>query len=288
MAEAIQAKQILTRVKHDEYFGLSYNMNLYRGCQHGCIYCDSRSSCYQLGELSHIRYKENAIDLLTRELHGKKMRGTIGFGAMNDPYMPIEKEMGLSRKALGIISRFRFPVHILTKSDLVLRDIDLIKSIGEVYSAVSFTITTANHKLCKIIEPGAPDTEARFAAIRTLRDKGIYTGLFVMPVLPFINDTLENIDSLFKMAIDNGAQYMIPYFGLTLREGSRDYFYDKLDKHFPGLKNQYHKHFGTFYECNSPNAKKLYEHFYNLAEKHGIATKMTFYQPKEHDQLSLF
>lgn len=288
MAEAVLAKHILSRVKDDQYFGLSYNMNLYRGCQHACIYCDSRSSCYQLGNLSNIRYKKNAIELLTNELKGKKLRGTIGFGAMNDPYMPIEKEYQLTRKALTTIDRFRFPVHILTKNDMVLRDTDILTSIGEVYSAVSFTITTANNDLCKLIEPGATDTSTRFRAISKLRNQGIYTGFFVMPILPFINDTTENIEQLVKMAVDSGAQYMVPYFGLTLREGSREYYYNKLDAHFPGLKKEYIKKFGTSYECLSPDVKKLYDRFYNLANKYEIPTKIAFYKPLSNEQLKLF
>src|SRR5204862_216106 len=157
-------KTILSSIKPgaDTWFGLRYNMNLYRGCQHGCIYCDSRSDCYKLGDLSDIRIKENALQLLEKELKGKRERGTIGFGSMNDPYMPIEKETELTHNALKIVNRYRFPVHIITKSNLVTRDIDLLKETGKVYAAISITITTVDDKLSKIIEPGAPTSSQRF------------------------------------------------------------------------------------------------------------------------------
>lgn len=288
MAEPIRAKQILGRVKNDPYFGFMYNMNLYRGCQHGCIYCDSRSTCYQLGDLRHIRYKENAIELLNKELQGKRKRGTIGFGSMNDPYMPAEKDFQLTRKALEVIYRYRFPVHILTKSDLVCRDVDVLKDISKVYSAVSFTITTADNKLAKVLEPGAPDSGNRFKALATLRKQGIYAGINLMPVLPFINDTAENLTELLKMAVDAGAEYVLPFFGLTLREGSRDYFYKALETHFPNLKSVYEKQFGTSYICNSLNSNNLYKIFYETINKQGIKSRMDFYKPDTPQQLSLF
>jgi DNA repair photolyase len=172
--EEIQAKSILSKVKNDSFFGLTYNMNLYRGCQHACIYCDSRSVCYQLGELSHIRYKGNAIELLKKELSKKKLKGTIGFGSMNDPYMPVESKMQLTRQALEVVSQHRFPVHIITKSNLVTRDIDLLSKISKVYAAISFTITTADDDLARIIEPNAPSPSSRFEALRLLSENNIY------------------------------------------------------------------------------------------------------------------
>jgi DNA repair photolyase len=152
MIEEIKAKTILNHVKQPEtWFGLKYNMNLYRGCQHQCIYCDSRSDCYRIEDFAKIQVKINALDLLEDVLPRKRVRGTIGFGSMNDPYMPVERDYRLTEKSLEIILVNEFPVHILTKSDLVLRDIELLMEISNVYAAVSFTITTADDELAKKI-----------------------------------------------------------------------------------------------------------------------------------------
>jgi len=289
MIKKIQAKSILSKVKgNDSWFGLTYNMNLYRGCQHACIYCDSRSTCYQLGELSDIRYKENAIELLTKELQGKKLRGTIGFGSMNDPYMPVERKMELTRKALEAVSYYKFPVHIITKSNLVVRDVDLLSKISKIYAAISFTITTADDELAKIIEPAAPSPSERFEAIRELNKKGIYTGITLMPVLPFINDTTHHIQQLIEKALDSGVKYIIPFFGLTLREGSREYFYSQLDKFFEGIKEKYVEAFGLSYSCNSPNADILYKLLYNEMSKYNVPKRMKFYTTEVPSQLKLF
>ena len=183
MIKEIQSKTILNHVKQPEpYFGLKYNLNLYRGCQHQCIYCDSRSECYQIENFADIHVKVNAIDLLTDALPRKRVRGTIGFGSMNDPYMPIERQYQLTRRALEVIAQHQFPVHMITKSDLVLRDLDLLREINQIYASVSFTITAADDELAKKVEPGAPPSSARFAAMRTLADAGIHTGIIVMPV----------------------------------------------------------------------------------------------------------
>ena len=288
MIEKIQAKSILSKVKGDTYFGLTYNMNLYRGCQHGCIYCDSRSTCYQLGNLSQIRYKENAIDLLTSELKSKKTKGTIGFGSMNDPYMPVEAKMKLTRQALEVIDYYKFPVHIITKSHLVMRDIDLLQKISNIYAAVSFTITTADDDLAKIIEPNASLPSQRFNAIKILNYYNIYCGITLMPILPFINDTEDHINQLINKIIESGARYIIPFFGLTLRDGSREYFYEQLDKSFPGIKEKYINRFGQSYNCNSPNADKLYHLIYGAMAKHGISKRMVFYKADGTKQMKLF
>lgn len=286
--QKIIAKTILSRIKQDDYFGILYNMNLYRGCQHGCIYCDSRSTCYQLGELSHVRVKENAITLLRKELKTKRKKGTIGTGSMNDPYMPIEKTEVLTRQALQVISDFHYPIHVITKGTLVLRDADIIKQISTTYAAVSFTITTSDNSLARILEPVAPATSDRFLALKTLRMKGIYAGITLMPLLPYINDNVENLREIITKASDCGAQYIIPSFGVTLREGSRDYFYTRLKQHFPGLKEKYVLQYGNSYMCNSEKVKKLYDVFYNLTQKMGIPTRMQFYKPPEDTQLKLF
>jgi DNA repair photolyase len=293
MIQEIYAKTILNHVKQpDTYFGLKYNMNLYRGCQHQCIYCDSRSECYQIENFADIHVKVNAVDLLADALPRKRVRGTIGFGSMNDPYMPIERKYKLCRRALEVIAQYQFPVHIITKSDLVLRDIDLLKEINQVYAAVSFTITAADDELARQIEPGAPLSSARFAAMRQLADAGIHTGVTMMPILPFIGDTEENITALVELAQQSGASYILPWFGMTLRTGSRDWYYDQLDQRFPGVKQKYVQQFGGRYECNSPHWRELDKVFQKRVYKYGIQTRMPIFTPekisKQGKQMRLF
>jgi DNA repair photolyase len=286
MATPIKAKTIVAAVKQDSWFGLKYNMNLYRGCQHGCIYCDSRSSCYGIENFEEIQYKENALELLKKELKGKRVKGTIGTGSMHDPYMPIEKELQLTRSALEIIKRHQFPVHVLTKSTLVLRDIDLLKEISKVYAAISITITTADDKLASIIEPYAPKPSERFAAIKELSDHGLYTGILLMPILPFINDNEENIRDIVYKAKEAGARYILPWMGVTLRDRQKAYFFKKLDKDFPGLRDVYIKNYGEAYFCPASNQKKLYELLKEECDKAGIKTKIDLYKSIEVEQLT--
>ncbi|MCL2290117.1 MAG: radical SAM protein [Bacteroidetes bacterium] len=290
MIQYIEAKSILSKLKtEDPYFGITYSMNLYRGCQHGCIYCDTRSECYGINDISNISVKKNALDLLVKELRSKKKnRATIGTGSMNDPYMPIEKELQITRKALKIIANNKFPIHIITKSSLPERDTDILQDISKIYAAVSFTITTANDTLSQKIEPHAPPTSERFKAMKSLAEKGIYTGVTLMPVLPFINDTTKNLTAIMQHAKESGASYILPMFGVTLRKGSREYFYNALDNDFTELKEKYQSHFGEQYECFSPNYKILKETFQELCIKLEINSRMKFYQPKTVQQLSIF
>ena len=262
MITEISAKTILNHVKQpDTWFGLKYNMNLYRGCQHQCIYCDSRSDCYRIDNFAEIQVKINALELLDDVLPRKRILGTIGFGSMNDPYMPVEKDYRMTRSALEIIKHHKFPVHILTKSELVLRDIDLLITIGELYTAVSFTITTSYDELAKKIEPGASLPSARFQAMRKLADSGILTGVTMMPILPFLEDSKENIKDILSMAKDSGASYIIPAFGVSLRPGSRDYYYQKLDLLYPGVKEKYIREYGDSYQCSVPEWRILNQVF---------------------------
>jgi DNA repair photolyase len=290
MSQYIQAKTILSSLKKgaDSFFGLRYNMNLYRGCQHGCIYCDSRSKCYGIENFTEIKIKQNSLELLEKELRSKREKGTIGFGSMNDPYMPIDKELQLSRKALQIIARHKFPVHLITKSDLVCRDIDILKEISQVYAAISVTITAASDVVSRQIEPGAPVSSQRFEAIRTLSNAGIYCGITLMPVLPYITDTPENIEQLIIKAKESGAKYILAVMGMTLREGQREYYYEQLDKRFPGLKENYQLRYGNDYSCNVPDHKKLWTVFETKCNKVGIPMRMQFFAPKEPIQKSLF
>ncbi len=293
MISEITSKTILNHVKQpDSWFGLKYNMNLYRGCQHQCIYCDSRSECYRLGDLAEIKVKTNSLELLADALPRKRMLGTIGFGSMNDPYMPVEKQYQLVRGALGIIYEHGFPVHMLTKSDLVLRDLDLLSEIKRTYAAVSFTITTVDDQLAALIEPGAPRPSARLKAMDTLAQAGILTGVTMMPILPFLEDDPEDIRIIIKQAASHGATYIIPAFGVTLRPGSREYYYRKLDAHFPGVKEKYVRTFGGRYECNVPNWHQLAGIFQEEIQAVGIASRIPVFQPRQRSgdqaQMPLF
>lgn len=290
MIKEIQAKVLLSHIKQpDTWFGLKYNMNLYRGCIHRCIYCDSRSECYQIEDFDgEVLVKVNAPELLRDELSRKRVKGVIGLGSMNDPFMPLPSPYDLTPSILKIIAEFKFPVHIITKSDRVLRVIDTLTEINEVYASISFTVTTADDALAAKVEPFASRPSARFAAMRTLADRGIQTGVTLMPVLPFIEDTPENITAIIEQAAANGASYVIPSMGMTMRDRQRAHYYDKLDELFPGLRQKYERRFGNQYSCTANDAERLYRLFYTLCEQYGIAPKMTPYEPQAATQLSLF
>lgn len=289
MPRTITTKTILSGLKNpDPWFGISYNMNLYRGCQHQCIYCDSRSVVYQLGDLSDIRIKENALQILEKELKSKRKRGTVGFGSMNDPYMPLEKKEQLVRGALKLLIKYRFPAHIITKSALVVRDVDLLKELSKTYMAVSVSITTISDELSRVIEPASPLSSVRLDTVRQLAEAGIYSGVTFMPQLPFINDSWEETEALILAAKQAGASYLLYAPGLTLREGSREYFYTKLDKHFPGIKEKYEKAFGNSYNCSSPIAKELYTKAQELCARIDLPLKMKHHTQDSPNQLSLF
>ena len=290
MIEHIEAKSILSPLKNgpDPYFGVSYNMNLYRGCQHQCIYCDTRSKVYGVGDLSHIRIKQNATELLEQKLKKLRKKGTISTGSMNDPYMPIERKNELTRKALSIIARYNYPIHILTKSNLVLRDIDLLLEIKKTYAAVSFSITSFDDSLSKILEPGAPPTSERLKAMQTLNQMGIYTGVILTPVLPFITDKKENISRIIHAVAKAGGKYILSWMSMTQREGQREYYYEKLDYHFSGIKEKYIKRFGNNYNCPATNVDVLYKTYNDLCQLNSINTRMDFYKPNNPKQLELF
>jgi DNA repair photolyase len=290
MIKEIQAKVLLSHAKQpDPWFGIKYGMNLYRGCQHQCIYCDSRSECYQIENFNdEVLVKANAIDLLRKELASKRVKGTVGTGSMNDPYMPLEGRLNLTGRALAVIAEFHFPVHVMTKSDLVLRDLDTLCQINRVYAAVSFTITTADDELGQMLEPGAPLISERFRALRTLAEHGIHTGVTMMPILPFIEDDEENIGRIVEQAHAHGAAYIIPWFGMSLRDRQRAYYYDKLDDLFPGLRQKYERTFGDQYHCAAPNADRLARVFNELCDRRGIATRMKWYEPITATQIKLF
>ena len=251
----------------------SNGMNLYRGCSHGCIYCDSRSKCYQMNhDFEDIEVKENALELLETALRRKRKRCMIGTGAMTDPYIPLEKKLGYTRKALLLIEKYGFGVALQTKSDLVLRDLDILRRINEKTKAVvQMTLTTADEKLCRIIEPNVSTANERFEALKALRNAGIPTVVWLCPVLPFINDTEENIRTILGMCVEAGVRGVLCFgMGLTLREGNREYFYKQLDIHFPRLKERYIRAYGNNYVVDSPRSAELMRLYHRICEENGI------------------
>ena len=248
-------------------------MNLYRGCTHGCIYCDSRSNCYQMNhEFEDIEVKENAIELLENTLRRKRKRCMIGTGSMSDPYMPLEAQLEYTRKALLLIEKYGFGATLITKSDRVLRDLDILKRINQKTKAVvQMTLTTADEALCKLVEPNVSTTKQRFEALKILRDNNIPTVVWLCPVLPYINDTEDNIRRILDMCVAAKVRGIICFgMGLTLREGNREYFYRQLDKSFPGLKERYIREYGNQYVINSPKSAELMRLFHRTCEQNGI------------------
>ena len=251
----------------------SNGMNIYRGCSHGCIYCDSRSKCYGMNHaFEDIEVKENAIELLEGALRRKRKRCMIGTGSMSDPYIPLEARLEYTRRALLLIEKYGFGVALQTKSCLVLRDLDVLKRInGKTKAVVQMTLTTADEALCKIIEPDVSTSKERFEALKILRDNGIPTVVWLCPVLPYINDTRENIRQILEMCVEAEVRGVICFgMGLTLREGNREYFYRQLDKSFPGLKERYVREFGYQYAVNSPRSNELMRLFHRVCEANGI------------------
>lgn len=248
-------------------------MNLYRGCQHGCIYCDSRSCCYQMDHpFEDVAVKENALELLADALRRKRRPCMIATGSMSDPYMPLEDRLRLTRRALELILRCGFGASVITKSDRVLRDLELWQAIhSRTKAVVQMTLTTFDPGLCRILEPGVCNTQARLAALRTLRDAGIPTVVWLCPILPFLNDTTENLDAILDGCIEAGVRGVICFgMGVTLREGSREYFYAQLDRSFPGLKEEYIRRYGGVYLLESPDSRALMTRFHRRCEAAGI------------------
>ena len=237
-------------------------MNIYRGCEHGCIYCDSRSRCYNMNHaFEDIEVKINAPELLEQALKHKRKRCMIGTGSMSDPYMPLEKELKLTRKCLEIADKYNFGFTLITKSDLVLRDLDLLKKINEkTKCVVQMTITTFDDELCRIIEPNVCVTSRRIEVLKILHENNIPTIVWMTPILPFINDNEENIMNILKACKKAGVYGIMTFgIGLTLREGDREYYYEKLDSYFPGLKNRYIRKYGNSYELKVPDEERLYK-----------------------------
>ena len=276
--EYIPAKTIVTRTKApSKWFGIDYNMNIYKGCCHGCIYCDSRSDCYGVERFDQVRAKENALEIIRNDLRRKTRRGVVGTGAMSDPYNPFEGELKLSRHALELCDAFEFGAAIATKSSLVERDIDVLESIAE-HSPVrlKITVTTADDDLAAKTEPYVSRPSDRFGTIKKLSAAGLYTGILLMPVLPFIEDNRDNIGEIIRRAEEAGVRFIYPAFGMTLRGNQRVWYYQKLNELFPGegLVEAYQKKYGEYYECISPHARKLWEYFSEECGRRRIVYRM--------------
>ncbi len=274
-------------------------MNLYRGCSHGCIYCDSRSKCYNMQhDFEDIEIKENAIELLETALKHKRKKCMIGTGSMTDPYIPLETEFQNVRKALSLIYENGFGFTVITKSDRILRDMDLLQKINEkTKCVVQMTLTTADEDLCRKIEPNVSTTKERFEVLKQMRDAGIPTVVWLSPILPFINDTWENISAILDMCIEAKVYGILCFdMGVTLRDGNREYFYRQLDKQFPGLKDKYIRIYGNQYIISSPDNKRLMKLFGKKCDEYGIVYKNdlifeylhTFEEKQSAEQMSLW
>ena len=273
-------------------------INLYRGCQYGCIYCDSRSECYHMDhDFEDIEVKENSLVLLKDALRRKRKPCMIGTGSMSDPYMPLEDELQYTRKALELIHRYGFGATLITKSDRVLRDLDLPKAINDkTKCVVQMTMTTYDEELCCKLEPGVCTTKARFEVLKTLRNAGIPTVVWLCPILPFINDTPENINGILDDCEEAQVKGIICFgMGVTLRTGNREYFYRQLDRHFPGLKAEYIRRYGDAYMLDSPRSRELMGLFHRRCQSAGILHDndrifqyLSQFEEKTMPQMSLF
>lgn len=290
MIKEVNAKSILGKCKRpSDWFGVKYIFNIYRGCEHQCIYCDSRSECYGIENFSDIIVKINSTELLGKQLASKRKKGLIGTGSMGDPYTISEKKYKLTRKALELISQFNYPVHITTKSNLVLRDIDILEEINKIYASVSMTITTTDGELARKVEPYAPLPMDRLKALGILSEIGICTSITMMPILPFIEDNEENIIDIVNKASFYGVKHIVPWLGMSLRDRQRAYYYAKLDKLFPGVRQKYEKRFKDMYKCSANNSRKLWSILGEACDKYNISLKMPTYEEKiTSTQLSLF
>jgi len=287
----VDAKGILTSS------GGHMGMNIYRGCSHGCIYCDSRSKCYQFTHaFEDIEVKRNAPELLEQALRSKRQKRMIGTGSMSDPYMHCEEQLGLTRKCLEIILRHGFGAAIQTKSDRILRDIDLLDEINRRSKCVvQMTLTTYDDALCAMVEPNVCNTKRRIEVLERMRERGIPTVVWLSPILPFINDTEENIRAILNACVRVGVRGVVCFgMGLTLREGDREYYYAALDRHFPGLARRYAERYGNAYEVPSPDADRLMRVFHSICQENGMLDRsedcFAFLNeyPQKYEQTSLF
>lgn len=274
-------------------------MNLYRGCTHGCIYCDSRSECYQMKhDFEDIEVKRNAPELLERALRSKRKKCMIGTGAMCDPYMHCEEELRLTRRCLELIDEYGFGITVQTKSDRILRDLDLLTRINrKAKCVVQMTLTTYDEDLCRIVEPKVCTTKRRYEVLQIMKENGIPTVVWLSPILPYINDTQENVKGILEYCREANVYGIICFgMGVTLRKGDREYFYAALDRHFPGLREKYHRRFGYDYEIPSERSGELMKYFRSFCRGNHIVSDVEkvfaylreFPEHKGYEQLSLF
>ena len=287
----VNAKGILTGS------GGHLGMNIYRGCTHGCVYCDSRSRCYQFTHpFEDVEVKQNASELLEKALQSKRRRCMIGTGSMSDPYMHCEEQLGLTRRCLEAIQKYGFGVAIQTKSDRILRDIDLLDEINHsAKCVVQMTLTTYDDDLCRILEPNVCNTKRRIQVLERMQARGIPTVVWLTPILPFLNDTPENVTAILQECVRVGVKGVIDFgTGMTLREGDREYYYAALDRHFPGMKERYIRMYGNAYELPSPRAKELRRLFHRICIENGILSTpeecfgYMYDFPEKQVQMSLF
>ncbi len=287
----VEAKGLLTG--SNGYYG----MNIYRGCTHGCIYCDSRSKCYQFTHpFEDVEVKQNAPELLEKALRSKRQRCMIGTGSMSDPYMHCEEKLRLTRRCLEIIHKYGFGAAIQTKSDRILQDIDLLDEINRsAKCVVQITLTTYDDELCRILEPNVCNTKRRIEVLKEMQKRGIPTVVWLTPILPFINDTVENVTAILNECVRVGVKGIIDFgMGMTLREGDREYYYAALDRHFPGMKQRYIQRYGNAYELPSPRAGELREIFQRICKANNIMStpdecfRFMSELPEKYSQVSMF
>jgi len=275
--EYIPAKHLLHRSKSTEWFGTDHTMNLYRGCCHGCLYCDSRSDCYHNDKFDQVRVKADALRILRDDLARKVRPALICTGSMSDPYNPFETKLLYTRRSLELTDAFQCGVAIATKGDCIVRDIDILTSIQTHSPAIcKITLTTLDEELARRLEPRAPSPARRLEAVRQLAAAGLFTGILLMPVLPFLEDFSENITNLLEAVADAGAKFVYPFFGVTMRQGQREFFLDGLERAFPGrgLRERYLRQYGDRYQCASPRAGALWEAFTAACRERGILYDM--------------
>jgi len=274
--ETVKTRTIMTKSKEGKrWFGIDYHMNLYKGCPLGCIYCDSRCEAYHIEQFDKVKVKENALEILEEELKSKGLKGVVSFGTLSDPYNPLEEKLCLTRNALKLILKYGFGVSIDTKSDLILRDIDILKEIAKKNSVIiKISITTYDDELARKIEPNVISSTRRFEVLKELRKNDIYAGVLMTPVLPFLTDTEENVLNMISKSKDADAKFLYTKMSMTLKTNQRDYYYNALDILYPGLKDDYIAVYGTRHICNTLQYRHLMELFLKRCSEAHILTDM--------------
>lgn len=275
--ECVKTRTIMTKSNQGNlWFGIDYHMNLYRGCSFGCIYCDSRSDTYHIKNFDKIKSKENALQILEEELASKSLKGVVSFGTLSDPYNELESEYKITRGALELIKKYGFGVSIDTKSDLILRDMDLLKEIAKNNSVIiKVSITTYEDELASILEPNVISSTKRFEVLKTLRENDIYAGVLMTPVLPFITDSVENIKKMVRLSKENDAKFIYTKMGMTLRSNVHEYYYERIEKQYSGLSIDYKSVYGNNVVCNPLRYPDLLEIFVKECNKYHLLCDMS-------------